>query len=126
MGSNVIPLFKELEGHHELGKLLVGAKGNFSYDVQKDEARGDELQQMIFGYDGAVNYSKIMGLVDHKSKTQFQEMSLGFDGNEELVETAPILLTNGNIIQERYRFVRGIDNQLLRIDGDTELIRVAS
>jgi hypothetical protein len=52
-------------------------------------------------------------------------MSVGFRGPEAEVLTAPILLSNGNIIEEKYKFVRDKDFGLLKIIGQTKLLQIA-
>ena len=64
-------------------------------------------------------------MVDIKSKTKFQEMSVGFNGRELIVESAPILLENGNVVEEKYKFVRDKDFGLIKIIGQTKLLQVA-
>ena len=71
------------------------------------------------------SFSKVLSMVDIKSKTKFQEMSVGFNGRELIVESAPILLENGNVVEEKYKFVRDKDFGLIKIIGQTKLLQVA-
>ena len=71
-----------------------------------------------------IDFSQVLSRVDTKYKTKFQEMSVGFRGPETEVLTAPILLSNGNVVKEKYQFVRNSDLGLLKIIGQTKLIQI--
>ncbi|MBT6601959.1 MAG: hypothetical protein HOB32_09970, partial [Nitrospina sp.] len=75
---------------------IVGAVGNFIYDIVTDTSEADFLEQAIYNLkpDKRINFSQILSRVDTKYKTKFQEMSVGFRGPETEVLTAPILLSN--------------------------------
>jgi hypothetical protein len=51
-------------------------------------------------------------------------MSVGFRGPETEVLAAPILLSNGNVVEEKYQFVRNRDFDLLKIIGQTKLLQI--
>ena len=114
----------------ELRKIvpMVGAIGYFTYDVATDRSVWDAVERSIYGFRGGLNdgsFSKVLSMVDIKSKTKFQEMSVGFNGRELIVESAPILLENGNVVEEKYKFVRDKDFGLIKIIGQTKLLQVA-
>ena len=105
---------------------IVGAVGNFIYDVATDSSEADFLEQAIYNLkpDKGIDFSQILSRVDTKHKTKFQEMSVGFRGPETEVLTAPILLSNGNVVEEKYQFVRNSDFGLLKIIGQTKLLQI--
>ena len=105
---------------------IVGAVGNFIYDIATDTSEADFLEQAIYNLkpDKRINFSQILSRVDTKYKTKFQEMSVGFRGPETEVLTAPILLSNGNVVEEKYKFVRDSDFGLLKIIGQTKLLQI--
>ena len=104
---------------------IVGAVGHFIYDIATDRSEADFLEQVIYNLkpDKRIDFSQILSRVDTKYKTKFQEMSVGFRGPETEVLTAPILLSNGNVIEEKYKFIRDRDVGLLKIIGQTKLLR---
>jgi hypothetical protein len=105
---------------------IIGAVGNFVYDITTDRSEADFLEQVIYNLkpDKRIDFSQILSRVDTKYKTKFQEMSVGFRGPETEVLTAPILLSNGNIVEEKYKFVRDKDFGLLKIIGQTKLLQM--
>jgi hypothetical protein len=105
---------------------IVGAVGNFIYDVATDRSEFNFLEQVIYNLNPSegVNFSQVLSRVDTKYKTKFQEMSVGFRGPETEVLTAPILLSNGNVVEEKYKFVRDRDFGLLKIIGQTKLLQL--
>jgi len=105
---------------------IVGAVGHFIYDIATDRSEADFLEQAIYNLkpDKRIDFSQILSRVDTKYKTKFQEMSVGFRGPETEVLTAPILLSNGNIVEEKYKFVRDKDFGLLKIIGQTKLLQI--
>ena len=104
---------------------IVGAVGNFIYDIATDRSESDFLVHAIYNLDPGkqIDFSQVLSRVDTKYKTKFQEMSVGFRGPETEVLTAPILLSNGNVIEEKYKFIRDRDVGLLKIIGQTKLLR---
>ena len=106
---------------------IVGAVGNFIYDIVTDPSEADFLEQAIYNLkpDKQINFSQILSRVDTKYKTKFQEMSIGFRGPETEVLTAPILLSNGNVVEEKYKFVRDRSCLLLKIIGQTKILQIA-
>ena len=106
---------------------IVGAVGNFVYDIATDTSEADFLEEAIYNLkpDKQINFSQILSRVDTKYKTKFQEMSVGFRGPETEVLTAPILLSNGNVVEEKYKFLRNSDFGLLKIIGQTKLLQIA-
>ena len=105
---------------------IAGAVGNFIYDIATDTSEADFLEQAIYNLkpDKRINFSHILSRVDMKYKTKFQEMSVGFRGPETEVLTAPILLSNGNVVEEKYKFVRDRSFRLLKIIGQTKLLQI--
>ena len=83
---------------------IVGAIGTANYDGEKDQAIYDPIQNMIWGFDNqAMNFGNILSKVDSKDQTKFLEMTIGSaDYQVGVVETGPILLNNGNVIEEQY------------------------
>jgi len=106
---------------------IVGAVGNFIYNVATDKSEADFLVHTIYNLNPneAINFTKILSRVDTKNKVKFQEMSVGFRGPETEVLTAPILLSNGNVVEEKYKFLRNSDFGLLKIIGQTKLLQIA-
>ena len=106
---------------------ITGAVGSFIYDIATDRSEADFLAQVIYNLDPneGVDFSQILSKVDTKYKTKFQEMSVGFRGPETEVLTAPILLSNGNVVEEKYKFLRNSDFGLLKIIGQTKLLQIA-
>jgi len=106
---------------------IAGAVGNFIYDIATDTSEADFVEQAIYNLkpDKRINFSHILSRVDMKYKTKFQEMSVGFRGPETEVLTAPILLSNGNVVEEKYKFVRDRSCLLLKIIGQTKILQIA-
>jgi len=106
---------------------IVGAIGKFQYDLLRDESNCDEVNRLIVGLDSnQVNFKTVLSKVDIKSKTKFTEMTVGYKGNDEIVQTSPdIQLANGNVIQDTYRMRYSQSGRLIYIEGACKLLRVA-
>ena len=108
------------------GKIIpmVGAVGKFEYDIVKDEVTCDEINRLMVGLESnTYKYADVLEKVD--GKTRFQEQTLGYRGNESIVESSPILVNNGNIIAATYNMVFHKDIGLVGINGLSRLVKVA-
>ena len=105
---------------------MTGAISKFKYNISKDESHCDPLNMLLLGLDSnIVSFSDILGKIDIKSKTRFQEQTLGYRGKESIVEGSPMLLNNGYIVQDTYRMNYAPDSNLTEINGETRLIMAA-
>jgi len=78
---------------------MTGAISKFKYNVAKDESYCDPLNMLLLGLDSnIVSFSDVLGKVDIKSKTRFQEQTFGYRGTESIVESSPMLLNNCYIV----------------------------
>ena len=58
---------------------MTGAISKFKYNVAKDESHCDPLNMLLLGLDSnIVSFSNLLSKVDIKSKTRFQEQTLGY------------------------------------------------
>jgi len=102
--------------------------GFFRYNFDKDLAIEDVNAKMIYGFnDTVVHFADVLKLVDSKSKTLFEEQSVGNVGRVSEFETDEFLLGNGNIIKESYKFEYHSEDYEMRspthILGKTTLLR---
>lgn len=105
---------------------MTGAISNFKYIVSKDESHCDSLNMLLLGLDSnIVSFDDVLDKVDIKSKTKFQEQTLDYKGKESIVASSPILLNNGNLVQDTYRMKYAPDGSLTEINGETRLIKAA-
>ena len=103
---------------------LVGAVGNFDYDVLRDTIKCDEINRLLVGLESSVYcYADILEKVE--GKTRFMEQTIGYSGGEMIVESSPISLNNGNVIDATYHMIFQKDMGLVRITGKSQLIKVA-
>jgi|TARA_B110000438_G_scaffold31065_1_gene30572 hypothetical protein len=108
----------------------IPVHGTFRYEIAKDIATIDRNQQAILGLKkNIVSFEEVLQTVDVKSKTLFQEQSIGSTGTHDSFLTNNFQLENGNIIEEFYRFHYHPDDfekrSPLFISGQTTLLRVA-
>lgn len=108
--------------------IQVGESAKFYFDcIQNKSYWNPRLHQILGKIEGQKSFEKIIQLVDVRDRDKFTEMSVGqgHNGKEEFVETAPIQMKNGNIITEKYKFLRSDEQGLYGIEGETKLIAVA-
>ena len=103
--------------------------GTFRYDVLKDQATTDQNQQRILGLENeVVGFADVFNCIDSKSQDQFQEQ-VGIWKTQNVFKTDNIQLSNGNVIEEVYKFGFHPDdyerNSPITITGETKLLRVA-
>lgn len=106
--------------------IQVGQSAKFYFDCIKNKSHwSPQLDQILGTPDGEKSFENIVKLVDVKDRAKFEEMSVGHTGEEKIVQTAPIQMSNGNVITEKYHFLRTKENGLYGIKGETKLIKVA-
>jgi len=103
--------------------------GTFRYDVLKDQATEDQNAQRILGLENeVVGFADVFNCIDSKSRDQFQEQ-VSVWKKKNVFKTDNIQLSNGNIIEEVYKFDFNPEdyerNSVLFITGETKLLRVA-
>ena len=106
----------------------VPISGYFRYDFAKDLAIEDVNSTMIYGFDNSlVQFADVLKIVDPKSKTLFEEQSVGNVSRVNKFETDEFLLGNGNIVKESYKFEYHSEDYEMRspthILGKTTLLR---
>ena len=107
---------------------VIPVHGTFRYDIVKDIATVDNNQKNILGLaSNIVSFADVLQTVDLKSKTLFQEQSVGQVGKRNVFNTNEFQLENGNIITEFYKFDYDHDDYDKRspkhISGQTTLLR---
>ena len=107
---------------------VIPVHGTFRYDIVKDIATVDNNQKNILGLaSNIVSFADVLQTVDLKSKTLFQEQSVGQVGKRNVFNTNEFQLENGNIITEFYKFDYDQDDYDKRspkhISGQTTLLR---
>ena len=97
--------------------------GYFKFEFAKNQAIVNPTQQQIYGFSkNVLTFAEVLDHIDHKCKTRFVEQSVGSAGKCEVVTTSPILISNGNILEETYYFPRNKST----IYGHTKLIDKAA
>ena len=107
---------------------VIPVHGSFTYDIVKDIATVDTNQKNILGLaSNIVSFADVLKTVDSKSKTLFEEQSVGQVGKRNAFTTNEFQLENGNIITEFYKFNYDKDDYDKRspthISGQTTLLR---
>ena len=103
---------------------LVGAIGSFEYNIANDEIICDEINRLMVGLDNNV-YSFADVLLKVEDKTRFQEQTIGYRGNESIVESSSMIFENGNIITATYEMIYEKDIGLVGMKGKSALMQVA-
>jgi hypothetical protein len=87
----------------------------------------DETDRIIMGLpeSGKATYEDVLSCVDQKDQTRFEETTLGIKTKAPIIKFAPILLANGNIVEDTHYREFAKDGKLLRLEGFTKLIKVA-
>ena len=107
---------------------VIPMHGAFHYDISKDIGICNRNQIQIYGFDKSENnFNDILSKVDSKSKSLFQEQTLGNICKVDEFQTNQFQLTNGNIIFEEYKFGYHKEDyerkSLVSISGQTTLLR---
>ena len=99
--------------------------GTFKFDGKISTF--DETDMIIMGLpqSGKATYEDVLSCVDQKDKTRFEETTLGVKTKAPIINFEPILLANGNVVEDTHYREFAEDGRLLRIEGFTKLIKVA-
>ena len=114
--NNIIQLFP---------KPVIGAIGTFSFDGKFSTF--DETDRIIMGLpkSGKATYKDVLNCVDIKDRVRFEETTLGLKTKAPIIKFKPILLANGNVVEDTHYREFGEDGKLLKVEGFTKLISVA-
>ena len=99
--------------------------GTFQFDGKI--SRFDEIDRLIMGLpeSGKATYEDVLNCVDISDRVRFEETTLGLKTKAPIIKFEPILLANGNVVEDTHYREFGEDGRLLRIEGFTKLIKVA-
>jgi hypothetical protein len=106
-------------------KLTIGCIGTFSFDGVISTF--DKTDRIIMGLpkSGKATYEDVLNCIDYRDRTRFEETTLGIKDKSPLVEFSPILLANGNIIQDTHYRTFDSEGKLTKINGFTKLLKEA-
>ena len=74
---------------------------------------------------GISDYDNVIKCIDIKDRTRFEETALGIKDKSPLITFDPILLANGNVIQDTHYRKFDAEGKLIRLDGFTRVLKVA-
>lgn len=112
---------KQVILHHKKLIPVPGAIGAFFYDAQKDVSTHDEIQRSIWNLGGDAPFASVLGMVDIRFKTKFQEMVFQ-KCPQPFIETAPFQLENGLWVIDYWRKIFK-DGKLSAIAGNTKVVK---